>query len=492
MMTIGNICYFDNPEKWGFSTYKYVMDCILLPGDYWRPIWSIFNRLEAVYCPMSMPYANHIFISLGMVGIAYELHLLCLKLQVKKIVAITISMLLILATTSMGALLSVDSLQNVCATFFGLMSVQAYVNNKGWKRYMLWFASGWLAAMGKETGFVWFLAGPIMDEILQQKDNGLTFNFSNVRYKQFLTKILIALLPMVLYLGLYVSFKPSLMDSVGMTSDEQTTTAQVEKKDSKSMFTTMTEMEEHNSYKLSPSTLVKNIAILYMFGIVPIDTSAIYFKEYALLGITGILSLIWLLCLFRPIKQCSIKHGQEICGLLLLAFWISGPSLVTRAGEISPIVHMSIIAVAFAVVFNEVKWTKMMIIGVFCFLTATVITDIHKYSIAYRAGDITRKIAKETVNATKGKPEKVLMVQVDDFMTKKSGAFMINPADGIRKGSAMIREYNYKYPHELKYILIPNDETINEKVDSLVNVAKGHYDCVWFLHDTKSKVYNLK
>ena len=484
--------YFDCPVRWGFSNYEYVKDCILLPGSYWRPLWSIFNRMEAMLLPNSMPYANHIFISFGMVGIAYQTFLLCLKLSIKRIISIVISLVLIFATTSMGAMLSVDSFQNVYAAFFGLMSCLVYVNTSGWKKWILWFIFGWLAAMGKETGFVWFVVAPIFSEIVRQKTINGIFKFSLVKYGEVMPKVIISFIPIILYLGLYISLKPEMLNNVGFVSDQNTTIQTVSESNNKSMLETMTEMEEHNSYKLSPSTLVKNVAVLYVLGIVPVDTVSVYFKNYALLIVTVILSLIWIVCISRDLLKFIKRHWEETLVVLLLAFWVSGPSLVTRAGEISPIIHMSIVALFFAMFFNKIKYSKKVIVGTVCFIAATLLTDCHKYFIAYKAGEITRNMARSVVEKTKVVPQKVLLVQVDDFSKKKSGAFMINPADGIRKGSAMIREYDYKYPNKLDYISIPDDAMISHRVDSLVNIAKGNYDCVWFCHDINTEVYNLK
>ena len=305
-------------------------------------------------------------------------------------------------------------------------------------------------------------------------------------------KVIISFIPIILYLGLYISLKPEMLNNVGFVSDQNTTIQTVSASNNKSMLETMTEMEEHNSYKLSPSTLVKNVAVLYVLGIVPVDTVSVYFMNYALLIVTVILSLIWIVCISRDLLKFIKGHWEETLVVLLLAFWVSGPSLVTRAGEISPIIHMSIVALFFAMFFNKIKYSKKVIVGTVCFIAATLLTDCHKYFIAYKAGEITRNMARSVVEKTKVVPQKVLLVQVDDFSKKKSGAFMINPADGIRKGSAMIREYDYKYPNKLDYISIPDDAMISHRVDSLVNIAKGNYDCVWFCHDINTEVYNLK
>lgn len=487
--------YFENPQLWGLSKESFVGDCILLPGTYWRPLWSMFNWVEAHLFPMSMPYANHVFIVFGMVGIAYMTKRLLVLLNCKNNIATIVSLMLVFATTSMGALLSVDSFQNVYATFFGLMSVMAYQSTKKTK-WLFWFLAGWLAAWSKETGFVWFVAGPIFEELIRQKHLNGHFSFSNVKYKSLIIKLVICILPIVMYLGLYVMLKPSVLDSVGVANDTEVTIASNVTSQTKEseMLSDMTDMKKNNSYKLTPATFLKNIAILYVLGIIPIDTSAIYFKTYSLLVITTILSILWLVIFGCRIKNHVKELCQELCLLLLLMIWISGPSLITRAGEISSIIHMTIVAIMSGLLFNRLKMSKALIIAVICFSFSTIITDCHKYYIAYKAGDITREMAKKVVSETMGNPTKVLMVQVDDFSKKKSGAFMINPADGIRKGSAMIREYQYKYPKELVYEKIPEEDDVKLQamLDSIVIDAQGKFDCVWYCHDTQTKVFNLK
>lgn len=489
--------YFENPNLWGLSKESFVYDCILLPGTYWRPLWSMFNWIEAHWFPMSMPYANHIFIVFGMVGIAYMTRRLLLLLNCKENVAIVVSLMLLLATTSMGALLSVDSFQNVYATFFGLMSVLIFQSKKKTK-WVFWLLTGWLAAWSKETGFVWFVVGPIVQEFLRQKKQKGKFSFYEVEYKRFVLKVLLCALPIVVYLGLYVTLKPSVLNSVGVSSDtvkiEKIENDSYTKTEEKGSLTTMTEMEKNSSYKLTPTTFVKNVAILYVFGIFPVDTSAIYFKSYFLLVVTSILSLVWLVIFGAKLKEYLKEYGQDFILLLLLAVWISGPSLITRAGEISSIVHMTIVSVLVGLIFNTCNFNRTLKIGVICFALATIITDLHKFFIAKEAGDVVRNIAREVVSKTKENPSNVLLIQVDDFSKKKSGAFMINPADGIRKGSAMIREYQYKYPQKLVYEKIPEEDDVKLQatLDSIVADAQGKFDCVWYCHDTQTKVFNLK
>ena len=487
--------YFDNPHLWGLSKETFKWDCILLPGTYWRPLWSMFNWAEAHWLPMSMPYANHIFIVFGMVGISYMTRMLMVKLGINERLSTFLSVTLILSTTSMGALLSVDSFQNVYAAFWGIMSVLIFISESRY-RWLWWFMTGWLAAMGKETGFVWFLAGPVIEELLRQKKSLGSFSFADVNYNSFLPKLLICSIPILIYLGSYVLLKPTMLNSVGYADDKATVQTEiVENVGDNGMLTTMTEMKKHNSYKLTPSTLVKNIGVLYVFGLFPIDTSSIYFKTYILLGITFILALVWIAYFFGGvIRRYPKANWQEMIVWLLLMLWISGPSLVTRAGEISPIIHMTILTVIVAMMFNGLTISRLGRLAIFCFFIATTITDIHKYYISYKAGAITRSMARQIVAETEGKPDKVLFLQVNDFENKKSGAFMINPADGVRKGSAMIREYEYKYPKLLVYQSIPMElaEAIPETVDSLVEAAKGEYDCIWFCHDVSCKVYNIK
>ena len=71
-------------------------------------------------------------------------------------------------------------------------------------------------------------------------------------------------------------------------------------------------MDDPNSwYKLTPIMFLKNIGILYFLGIIPIDTTAVYYRNYLPLFLTILFSIVWLLFLCKKTLVYVRKNLQE-------------------------------------------------------------------------------------------------------------------------------------------------------------------------------------
>lgn len=482
--------YFENISNWHYGGYKWVNDCILLPRGFWRPWEDILGTINAM-TPGTFPYLNHIIITLCHVICGYLVYNLSLKLAISDFASLVGALFFMFATNSMGGLLSVDSIAQVLVSLFGLLSVYFYCKESKTSRG-LWFLFAVLAFFAKESGFVWIFVGPIFNEIIIQKRDSQQFSFSNVGWPVLIKKLLICIIPVILYLGIFYLLSHSTFTGL-IAKSESSEVIDNSQGQNKSMFERWTNVEyDNSSHEINAVQIVKSAFVLYGASLIPIDTSAIYYKNYDLLAVTILLSLLSMIIVLYSLFNSYKQNPQLVVALFLLLLWTSSVSLLTRAGEISPHPSNAFMGIMVANMINAIEWNKIIKISAFCFCLSTLITDAHKYYLCYKGGDVCRMMGEETVNKTIGKPNRVLCISVEN--KKGDGAFIINPENDYRCGAYAIMLYNYAYPQYRDVVRLDDSSSnVQQEIDSIVNVSQNkYYDCIWIQKDGKVNVMNLK
>lgn len=507
LLSVGTFVLMPNFDDWELvmskdmgtgMSFSELLKELLLPNHlYWRPLYQVYKYVIANYALWSFPYINHIINSIGMTAVAYNVFRLLIRMKVGTKTALFASLLLIVSATSMGSLLNIDSVHNVGAAYFGMLSLMCYISDSKY-RYLNWLFWGMVAAFSKENGFVWFVMGPIVQELISQRNTYGCFRFSQVRnWNIFIKKCLFALIPILVFLSLYFLMRPGVMHQIGMSES-----ADVVKTVSTPISSQLFDMQAPNMddpsswYKLTPVMFFKNIGILYFLGIIPIDTTAVYYRNYLPLFLTIIFSFVWLMFFCKKLFVYVRRNLQEFTYLALIIIWLSAPSLVTRAGEISPFINLTFEFILLAFIFNNQTFTKTGYSCVISFLLATLITDSHKFYISYKSGHQPMVMADKIIENMKEPPVNVCLVKVDNYSRKKAGAFIYNVGKGFLRGEPVRYKYNYEYPKHIRTIEIPERDkiTIETTVDSIVeNCRKSkQYDYLWFVYNENVKVYNLK
>ena len=480
--------YFNN--NWNINRYNWVNNCIFLPRNFWRPWEDCLGKYVIANFPFLFPYVNHIIITLIHVLCGYFIYKLCLKFKYKEQISFYSSIFFVFATTSMGGLLSVDSIAQVLTTFWGLLSILAFVSNKKYGKF-LWMIFGIFCILSKESGFIWMVVGPVVGEFIYQKQNKGNFHFNRVRWLDLVGKILIAIIPIIIYFVIYINLSPSTFGGIGMDNN-------VIEENAKSFISLD---NSYYSYHLTILGFFKNVAVLFLMGIFPVDSSAIYYHSWTILGTTLLLSIFGLCFIFRSIKiAISRNNYEEVVLLLLITIWISCVSLLTTAGEISPHPSNAFFAILLASFFDNcnfrVKYKTLCKIGFGAFIVSTLVVDIHKYYLAYQAGIVDQKMGEFMKSNTTVVPNKVLSICVRNPQMHKTGAFISNPSYDYSKGAPVVFAYGCKYPKEMDIVQLEvgKDEPLKQKIDSIVNVSKGKniYNCIWIQNEKNLSVINLK
>lgn len=476
------INYLDNCGLGEMHWHKWANDCILLPRGFWRPIMDLFAYYVLTIYPLAYFIVMHVLSVFCHVGSAYMVYYLCRRLQCRDSSSFIASVFFLFCTTCMGGLIPGDGLAQVSTTFWGLLSVCCYIS-KSKLRYVGWIIFAVIAMFWKDGGFVWLPVAPIFNEILEQKDNYGVFVSRRVRWARLLSKLFISFIPIAFFLIVYLSFKPDLVSGV----------LSAEANDSTSSFSKMLSVDQDNSsHTLTPANFVKSFFVLYIAGLFPIDTSAIYGHNWILLSITLVLSVFASFFILKLVSKYIKTDPQEFCGFLLLVLLVSSIALITRAGEISPHPSNAIIAIIFGLAMNKLDMSKAVAFAIVAFVLSTAITDAHKFYLSYTAGKKTCLLAREVKSKTHGNPEKVLSISVGNH--KGEGAFVINTPNDYRNGVAVIHEYGWKCPKYFDPIRFYDDEdNLDAKIEDIINKNIGKdYDCIWVQKPSGVEVINIK
>lgn len=482
--------YFDSAENWSVLSYTWLNDCVLLPRDYWRP-WEDLFLLAETKVPYLYPFVNHFLVVSFLWGSGIFAYRLAIRLNIGKKLALSVIMIGLFAANNMGAMWSIDSLTMVMAVFFGLLSIFFFVSDIGGK-YWLWLLCGIISCLSKESGFVYFIIAPLFSLLIEwNKNEGDIKNTSRAYWAK---KIGYGLIPAFLYIGVYFSLKnidafanPDSLNKAKVSKDYSLDKVRKEQDlSTKELFTS-----SQSSHKLTPVTFVKNLYILYGAAIYPIDTMTVYYTNIGLLIFTVVIGFSGVILFVRLVLHRKRREWPILFLFGTIILVASAPSLITRAGEISPFASNFFLIIMVAFLLKDFIAKRVDYILLVFLLACTLITDIHKYYTAYLGGITGKWMAEEVVVKTVGLPDKVLWIGPEESRFDKAGAaFTKSPYRAFGNGNAVIAEYGYEYPKILDKVRLAPDCDQN-MIDSVISSIGKKYDCVWITRGTDVKVLNM-
>lgn len=470
--------YFPNANEWGIGSYKWLNDCILLKRDYWRPIEDIIMTFEARYAPWLFPWLQHILIVTLAFGSGWSARCLGIKAGASPRAMTAVCCVGMLAATNLGSLTSIDSLTQVGAAFWGLLSIRIFAS-KLRPRYLLWVVTVILACLHKETGFVFAMCGPVYKWFINEDKL-----FAKGWMRCYGPALAAGVLLTVVYLGVYFTMS-HMQGEVGVPTDHAFTETVTTTHDE----STPAWDQSQKSHRLTPMTLIKNLAILYGLGLYPVAVSGFYYHNYLMVLLTLALGWGGIVLLWRMWRRASGKRRKMFVRLLLIGIYISAPSLITRAGEISPMISNMLFIAATGVLATGMKINKSDIILGCLFVATTLITDGYKYSLALRGGMTGLRMGREAAALTPADACKVLWVGVDESGRDRAGAaFNKSPYKAFDKGNAALRELGYPRGLELYRYTVSDQGDASARADSIANALAPDYDCVWLTSEDEVRV----
>jgi len=461
--------YFPEAGQWGVNTYSWLGDCILLMRDYWRPLEDLTMTALASHAPWLFPGLQHTLI----VAMAFGAGRLAWSLGVaagagRRAMGVTM-MAGMLAATGLGALTSVDSLTQVSAAFWGMLSIKVFAGKMRW-RWLLWVACCIPACLSKESGFVFVACGPLFHWITG--DNPLTRR----AVARALPSMAAAAVIITAYLGTYVAMKQAHpVNSVPSANIVRIEPASPVPQADAAQWDRST-----GSHRLTPVTFVKNLGILYGLGLCPVAVSGVYYREWGIVALTLCMAWCGPALLWRMWRRRRRQGRRTALTIAALGVFVSLPSLLTRAGEISPFTSnlFFIMAAGILVTGFRPRRTDLTLIGLF--LTCTLITDSYKYSLALRGGNYGVEMGSRAAALTPADATRVAWVGVDENSRDRAGAaFNRSPYRGFGQGSAALRAMGYPRGLTLKRFYIADCEGAEKRAEELALALAPEFDCVW-------------
>ena len=486
--------FFKEAEAWNVEPRLWKHDCILMPriGHYWRPIEDIVYSYQQRYHPAWFPYLNHILTVSMCFGSIYLMSVIAAGFGFDRKKCLCVFSLCAFFPTNMGTLFSCDGFTQASALFWGVLSACGYLSGCRTGK-AIWIAGGFLACFSKETGVLFFVAGPLLHVLRRAYGDKETNLFKLISWSN-VGIVAKSAIPIVLFVAVYALNSSMLATWMGKTDETPAIAPAAEappppESGSDSFVGYLA--KSHSDHKLSPATFVKNVYILYAAPWFPVDTSSVYYRNWTVLGVSAILSLSGPLLFFMLYKRLKPADRTLFWGLVCIAFLVSLSSLVTRAGEMSSITSNAFLAFALVPLLHANE-TSLHRSGLAClFVLSTLFTDAHKYSLAYSGGMTAMKMAREIRENTLGNPSRVLLISRDEKeLDRAGGAFNSSPYHAFGHGAAAIREYGYEHPGKLDELLIPMGEFSEERVESIVEGNIGCYDCIWIVKDDVVTVIN--
>lgn len=470
--------YFPQAGQWGVNTYSWLGDCMLLMRDYWRPLEDLTMTALAMYAPWLFPGLQHTLI----VAMAFGAGRLAWALGVAAGAgrcAMGVTMMAgMIAATGLGALTSVDSLTQVSAAFWGMLSIRVFTGRMRW-RLPLWVVCCIAACLSKESGFVYVACGPMFRWITG--DAPLT----RKAVVRSLPSMAAAAVIIAGYLGTYVVMK----QVHPVNSVPSANIVRIESAEAVPVTDTAQWDRSTGSHRLTPVTLVKNLGILYGLGGCPVAVSGVYYREWGIVALTLCLAWSGPALLWRMWRRRGRQGQRRATALAAIGVFASLPSLLTRAGEISPftsnlffIMAAGILATGF-----RPRRTDLTLIGLF--LTCTLITDSYKYALALRGGNYGIEMGSRVADLTPADATRVAWVGVDENNRDRAGAaFNRSPYRGFGQGSAALRALGYPRGLTLKRFYIADGNDAEKRAEELALTLAPDYDCVWLSSGTSVRV----
>lgn len=466
--------YFPSAAQWSAGPYRWLYDCTLLPRDYWRPFEDMF-LFALARNPQAFPYVNHLLTVVCCFASALIARKIAVRLGAASGTSLAITTTMAVSATSMGAMLSIDSLTHVSATLWGFLSMWAFISLKGWKRIALWLAAGITAIFCKESGIVYLFAGVLLDMIADHSGKPLPRKLIDRRWAAITALIISGAYCLVYFYLQSLNAQPEQVADIASQQPHSLTTDL---------------LTSGQSHRLTPATFIKNIFIIFIGALWPVDTTALYYPSATLLSVTAVLGVAGPLLLMSAWRRAESSRRSIFMQLIALTAAIGLPTLITRAGEISPFPTNLMIGIAISVLVADRRISGIrghMLVA--AFLAATFITDMHKLSIAIEGGRQAQEMACRIVALSPEAPDSVLWVGIDESAEDRAGAaFNRSAFRGFARGAAAIREYGYRYPRKLTKIIVPPGPKAREKVDSIAHNAAAGYDCVWITSGSSVEV----
>lgn len=428
-------------DDWTYLTYpnedKNYLKYILPYGNYWRPFDAIFGYVLTIDLRL-FPTLNHIVIYLGHIASAIMVYHLAVRFQFKTIAATIATLFYMFSPAMLGAVLDIDSINQVFATLFALIALWFYSSQSQY-RILLWIIFCLLSTLSKENGIVWFFIIPL-----------LSFSFHFIDKKTLKLHFFIAL---SCILGYWIIRTALPHDITAYTN---------------------------KYYQFSITTYFVNLSKFFLLTFTSLDFIGLFHqpsRNLLLLVITALLSLP--LTLFTTVRALRIRPCLQSLIFPTCILLAASPHLFTIFSTMHAYAALSLVALWLAQIIHlNPTFQRHFIIAFSMYFTAALIVDYRHYVKSYESGMTGYQMAREVINKTHKPAHKAYCICIDHG-EKKYSSFCVIPYDAFGWGNAVYYQTKHQWPKTL------NSETISDskaklQIDSIIKIKqKEGYDHIW-------------
>ena len=456
-------------DDWNYPTSPH---CIfhwsdLLPAAaVWRPLDVLFGAFLGL-APSMFPLANHIAVVFGHVlGGYFTYRILRRFFLLKKSHASVSTAFFLFAAGTFTAVASVDSLNQVYSSTFGIIAFYCFILFKECGKlryYVLSVLLCTLAVLSKENGLLWSVVVPFLYAYAWL--TSLRMSSLTGKRKELLDTVKSVSLGL-LFCAAYFAVRFALAGSAELGAEE-------------------------GSYEITLClSTIKRVLTLVAGAFTFIDSIALFVtpRNDLLLGMTVLLSLPFLLWLAA--SGCKALRNKDTCLrlviILLSALLMTLPNIVTTVGEMHAylLAFFGALLVGYFLKNDFYSEKKTLAVVFMTALLSTALVDAHKWSCLYTMGLKTRVVNDVIQKAYAGEkaPDNVLLVKVMD--EKKGYSLFVQPvAFSSYYGYSARDLWNWKHPAKMRDVAV---KSIGEK-DAAIKMALAKddsYDAIWVIRSS--------
>lgn len=425
-------------DDWTYTTYpntdpdfwKY-----LLPyGDYWRPFDGAFGYVVALGDNL-FPTLNHLCIYLGHTLATLLVWLVARQLKFGPAARLTAATLHYVSPAILGTLMTLDSLNQVYASCWGLAALWAYLRG-GRHQTTLWIALCAMATWCKENGAMWLLVCPLV-----------AWCFGRETGREAMRHLRWA----ALFFAAYWAVRLALPNYYHKETNEYLAASSIEK--------------------------VKNVVKYLLFSYTSMDFVSLLHRpsrNLPFLLLTLLLSApYFFLNLIQAFRQ---RHDRRLWGLLGASWVAALPHLATLFSTMHAYAGLAPLALLAGWLVPRQGRSLRLAMGALCLYGVSALAvDARHYAKAYQSGMDGYRMALETIRQTHKPTHRVCCLCVDHGEEKYS-CFCVIPYDSYGWGNAVIWQTRGRWPQDIDAETI--DANDNPHLVALKKLREG-YDHVW-------------
>lgn len=413
---------------------------ILLPRLFWRPLEMSNLALVSVF-PALYPWYLHLLAVVGHGLSGVVVRYLARRAGAEPRSAAWATALFLVSPAVGAAVWNIHGVTQTWSTALGLLSVWAYVTFVGGRAGAVWVGFAALSALWKESGLAFFLAAPILAELLR-----LTVPQREAEPEPHMSRLTSGLLKGLAGIAIYMLLRRALAPGASLGLPR-------------------------GPYALHVDPLLwgRNLVMLLGVSLTTVDTIALFgFPRRPLWALVSVIAGLPLAAVLGlSLRRTWSLERWRLAVLSVLA--VSGVYL--PMGHVSEKYAHSIVAVlAILLAVGALRIPRSSSIPALAlFLLAAAAVDAHKLTEMILTGRGAEEVAGRIASQTSTPPVNVCIVAVGQEKAQVYAVFQGNPGPASGWGIAVLPHWNWQFPKSA--VLVAQRERCSPDRDTLWTVS---------------------